>query len=85
MEEQLKNDEIEKLKKIDEAILDKAIGTNPMFDQIEQCEHLKKFCQKQMNKDSEPATSKAEDKEVLQQKIKGDLEKAIAKGSIQLA
>jgi hypothetical protein len=38
MEEQLKTDEIEKLKKIDAAILDQAIGSSPMFEQIEQCE-----------------------------------------------
>jgi len=32
MEEQLKNDEIEKLKKIDAAILDSTVGASPMFE-----------------------------------------------------
>lgn len=86
MEEQLKNDEIEKLKKIDNAITDGTIGASPMFEQIEQCEQLKKFCLKQMKK-NEPQTEeeKAEEKAEAQKNIKSDLEKALQKGSIQLA
>jgi hypothetical protein len=86
MEENLKSDEIEKLKKIEAAINDSTIGSSPMFEQIEQCEHLKKFCLKQMKKD-EPKTEeeKAEEKKEAQKNIKSELEKALQKGSIQLA
>jgi hypothetical protein len=38
MEEQVLTDEVAKLKKIDNAILDNAVGSSPMFEQIEQCE-----------------------------------------------
>jgi hypothetical protein len=86
MEEQLKNDEIDKLKKIDDAISDNSVVTSPMFEQIEQCEQLKKFCLKQMKKD-QPQTEeeKAEQKAEAQRQVKSDLEKAIQKGSIVLA
>ena len=86
MEEQLKTDEIEKLKKIDNAINDLAVGSSPMFEQIEQCEQLKKFCMKQMKKDQPPTEEeKAEQKADAQKQIKSELEKAIQKGSIMLA
>ena len=49
MEEQLKASEIEQLDRIEQAIKDNALGTNPMFEQIEQCEQLKKFCQKKLS------------------------------------
>lgn len=86
MEENLVTDEIAKLKKIENAITDSNVGSSPMFDQIEQCEQLKKFCLKQMQK-GKPLTEeeKADEKEEAQKKVKSDLEKALQKGSIQLA
>jgi len=53
MEEQLRSTEIDQLSKIQDSINDNSIGSNPMFDFIEQIETLKNFCNKKMNKPSE--------------------------------
>ena len=50
MEESLKDSEIEMVNKLDEAMNDNSVGTNPLFEHIEYCESLKKYCQKQINK-----------------------------------
>jgi hypothetical protein len=37
------------LEKLNEALNDHSVGSNPLFDQIEQCEFLKRYCQKKIN------------------------------------
>jgi hypothetical protein len=44
MEEQLKKTETENLAKIQAAIDDQSVGSNPLFEHIELCEQLKKYC-----------------------------------------
>jgi hypothetical protein len=64
---------------------DHSAGTNPLFDQIEQCEFLKRYCQKKINA---PGAEDAKDEgaqEAKKQAGNNDLEKALAKGSIALA
>jgi len=54
MAETNKANEIEHVEKLNEALKDNAVGTNPMFEHIELCENLKRYCQKQL-KPEEPA------------------------------
>ena len=61
LEGQLLNDEISKLKKIDNSISDNAVGSSPMFDQIEQCEQLKKYCMKKMKMEEPTAEEEKAD------------------------
>lgn len=44
MEEELKGKEISHLDRLNEVLNDNSVGTNPLFDQIEQCEFLKRYC-----------------------------------------
>ena len=48
MEEQLRDREIAELKTLEDALLDNSPGSNPLFEFIEQCEYLRKYCQKQI-------------------------------------
>lgn len=84
MEESLRETEIDMVKKLDEALLDNSVGTNPLFDHIEQCESLKKYCQKQMKQEAEEEVKVAE-KVTEQEKKSNDIDKALSKGSIQKA
>jgi len=61
MEENLKSDEIEKLKRYDADIADDALKSSPLFEQIEQCEYLTNFCKKQMNKEEPSEAPKKEE------------------------
>lgn len=47
-EEQRRQKEIDELARIEEGIKNDTIGSNPMFEQIEQCEYLLKFCKRQV-------------------------------------
>lgn len=94
MEEQLQQDEIDQLNKIIASIEDQSVGANPFFEQIEQCEQLTKFCQKQKAKlTGEPAQQEEPDvadevnkkEEEKQRQTNSELTKALAKGSVQLA
>lgn len=51
MEKEIRGKELDQLNDIEDSIKDHSIGTNPMFDFIEVCEHLKKVCQKRLQKD----------------------------------
>lgn len=61
---------------------DASVGTNPMFTYIEQCEGLKKFCQKFHNKGEQEEPAKGEKKEEQKKTGTTELEKALAKGSL---
>jgi hypothetical protein len=43
-EANLRNEEVEQMKKLTEALNDHSVGTNPMFEHIELCEYLKRYC-----------------------------------------
>lgn len=88
MQEQARDNEVEELKKLQEQIDDGAAGSNPMFDQIQQCESLLKYCSKQLGKTDDGEGNAEESKEASSdpKKNKGkELEAALKKGSIQLA
>ena len=91
MEEQLQQDEIDQLNKIIEAIADTSVGSNPFAEQIEQCDQLTKYCEKQKGKlagqaapQEDPDASK-KDQQEKNRTTNSDLAKAVAKGSLQLA
>lgn len=46
LDEQTKEREIQELQALQEALDDNSIGSNPLFEHIEQCEFLRKYCQK---------------------------------------
>jgi len=83
MEESLRETEIENVDRLTEALNDETVGTNPMFEHIEQCESLKKYCQKQIKSGKEEEVQNQEKKE--EKKQANDIDKALAKGSIALA
>lgn len=45
-EANLRNEELNEFKKLNDALIDESVGSNPLFDHIEQCEFLKRYCQK---------------------------------------
>jgi len=62
MEEKLKQDEVEKLKRFDADIDDNGLATSPLCEQIEQCDTLTVFCKKQIEKINNPEAAKEEEK-----------------------
>jgi len=61
------------------------LGSNPLIEQIELCDQLINFCKKQTDKaNGVTAEEKAEEQEA-EKKTNGEIEKALKKGSIQLA
>lgn len=85
MEEQLKDSEIQQLAKLQAALDDHSVGTNPLYEHVEVCEHLKKYCQKRIKTAQEEETKVVEAKEEKKVQGKNELDKALEKGSIQLA
>lgn len=85
MEEQLKESEIKQLAVLQAALDDQSVGSNPMFEHVEICELLKKYCQKKMKSNQEEETKVAQVKEEKKAAGKNELDKALEKGSIQLA
>ena len=83
MEEQLKDTEIKQLEAINADIAGNNLGRNPMYEQIVECEQLKKYCLTKLNKGNQEEEVKEESKEITEQKVKNELEKAIIKGSVQ--
>ena len=65
MEKEIRGKELDQLNDIEDSIKDHSIGTNPMFDFIEVCEHLKKVCQKRLQIDGgdQIEKDKADDKD----------------------
>lgn len=49
----MRQNEVDQLAKLDEALLDEAVGNNPLYAQIETCEQLKKYCAKQLKTQTE--------------------------------
>jgi chromosome segregation ATPase len=47
-EEEARSNEINHLSKLNDALNDNTVGNNPLFDHIETCEFLKRYCQKQI-------------------------------------
>jgi len=82
MEEQLKDTEIKQLEAMNADIAGNNLGKNPMYEQIVECEQLKKYCLTKINKGEKEEEVKEESKEVTEQKVKNELEKAILKGSV---
>lgn len=70
---------------MNEAFVDNSVGSNPMFDQIEQCEFLKRYCQKQSKSVVEGEIIPEEKQVEEKKKSNNDIDKALQKGSIQLA
>ena len=60
-EEDMRGNELAHLSKLNEAIDDNSIGTNPLFDSIEAVEFLTRYCQKKV-KTAEGAEAQAEEK-----------------------
>jgi len=87
IELEARGNEIEHLAKLDETLADDSVGSNPLFDQIETCEFLQRYCQKQIKtapgEDDKKDTEEKE--ETKKSSGKSDLDKQLAKGSIQLA
>jgi len=84
-EANLRNEEFDNYTKLVDALNDNAVGTNPLFDFIEQCEYLKRYCQKQSNQpNAEEAITEEQAKETSK-KGNSELENALAKGKIQAA
>lgn len=86
MEEQLKNNEIEELASIQQSIDDPNIGSNPLSDQIDLCDQLKLYCQRQMDKLAAPESTPEELKEQPKEAVAAnDLNKQLQKGALLLA
>lgn len=88
IEEDARENEIAHLEKLNEALEDHSMGSNPLFDNIETCEFLKRYCQKQIKKTQVGGDENKDEKEKEETKQasgKSELDKALAKGSIQLA
>lgn len=83
--EEMRQTEIDHLAKLNEALEDHSVGTNPLFDQIEQCEFLKRYCQKKVNSPEENQEQIESSDAKKQASGSNELDKALAKGSIQLA
>mmetsp|Transcript_25153 Transcript_25153/g.38967 ORF Transcript_25153/g.38967 Transcript_25153/m.38967 type:complete len:236 (-) Transcript_25153:213-920(-) len=86
----MKQKEIDELAEIQASISDTAIGSNPLFDHIEQCEQLKSFCQKQLQKSKlSPEEKAAEEEEKKEEKVvkpnSAQLDADLKKGKIELA
>ena len=62
MEEQLKDTEIKQLEAINAEIEGNNLGKNPMYEQIVECEQLKKYCLSKINKGEEKEEVKEETK-----------------------
>ena len=86
MEEQLVQTEIDGLARLQKAIDDEAVHTNPLYDEIEACENLKKFIQKKINSASNeaPEETKEETTEAAKQKAT-DIDKLQKKGQLERA
>lgn len=87
-EESFRQSEIDHLAKLNEALNDNSLGSNPLFEQIEQCEFLERYCQKKMKsqiKAGDEVEGEAQAEETKEAIKKSELDKALAKGSIQLA
>ena len=84
-EKQLREKELEQLTQFEDSIKDHSIGTNPMFDFIEVCEHLKKVCQKRMQKEEEAEQIEETKTTEKDKKAESQLDKKLAKGSVLLA
>lgn len=82
MEEQLKQTEVEALNRIQEQIDDHSVGSNPLFEHIELCEQLKKYCLKQLKgpEQEEKVQSKQEET-----KVNNELDSKLKKGNIMAA
>lgn len=82
----MRDKELEHLTKLKEALNDNSVGTNPLFEHIDTCEYLKRYCQNKIKSksggDNQETAQKEEDSK---QSTSTEINKAIAKGSIQLA
>jgi hypothetical protein len=83
MEEQLRDSEIEQLAKLQEVLDDQSLGSNPLFNQIETCEQLKKYCQKRMKTHAEEEKI-AKEEEKKTPAGKNELDSKLAKGAVIL-
>jgi len=79
-EANLRQTEVDQCQKHVEALNDHSVGTNPMFESIELCEFLLRYCQKQLNVPQ--TTEKTAVNEEKGQKQSSELEKALAQGKI---
>jgi len=84
-EANLRNEEFDTYSKLVDALNDNSVGTNPLFDFIEQCEFLKRYCQKQSNKPSTEEAVEQNQANAAAPKGNSELENALAKGKIQAA
>ena len=84
-EKNMRQNEIDQLAKLNEAILDEAVGNNPLFAQIETCEQLKKYVSKQMKNQKTDDDAQPAQTEEQKAQTKGELDKALQKGAIMQA
>lgn len=78
MEEQLRDREIAELKTLEDALSDNSPGSNPLFEFIEQCEFLRKYCQKQIKDQVEDEEGKQEmsSADLIKNALSKELDKA---------
>lgn len=84
--EEMRDTELSTLEKINEAFEDEDTKSHPLSDQIEQCEYLKRYCQRQM-KGGENQGGDQEDSKLDSKKSKKntELQQKLEKGAIELA
>lgn len=84
-EESRRQTEFDNYTRLNEALDDSAIVTNPLFDSIEQCEFLIRYVQKQSGKTVAAESTQEEAKGTEKEQRAKDLLKKVAAGALQLA
>lgn len=87
MEEKALQDEIDKLNKITKSIEDTSVGNSQFFEQIELCESLQRYCQRQLNMkpDGEEEEEKKMPEKTGRKGMSSELESALKKGTLLAA
>jgi len=78
-EEDARQNQIDELSKLEKEILSNNARSNPMYEQIQQCDELLKFCKKGGEVEEEV---KEADGPSDQKRVNKDLEKKLASGSL---